>query len=307
MRVPWIAIQRNPISGARSSRREVLDLIRHLRLRGLRPRIFTDRQLMADYVARPDRREHLIGIVAVGGDGTVRNVAERFPGIPIAILPSGTENLLARYCGIPRCGRRVAEMIAAGATRRLDVGSVGTRRFILMASCGIDADVVHQTHACRNGHIRRWNYFQPLLSSLRNYQYPELRVTAENSSTVLRGRFVMIANLPQYALGLRFAGEARGDDGLLDLRLFRYGSAFQNLRYLYNVAIGRHGKLADVHSLQAFRFRVEADVPVPIQADGDPAGWTPAEFTVFPGGLEIFTSGPESTLSTFPMSSSHQD
>jgi diacylglycerol kinase family enzyme len=97
----------------------------------------------------------------------------------------------------------------------------------------------------------------------------------------------VVVNVPIYALGLSVARSARGDDGILDLRLFQQGSAFQMIRYLCNLALGTHEGLPDVQSLSGRRVRIESDVPVPIQLDGDAAGFTPAEISVLPGALEV--------------------
>jgi diacylglycerol kinase family enzyme len=245
----------------------------------------------------------LICLVAAGGDGTVGDLINRFPDVPLTILPLGTENLLARYLGIPCDGRAVAELITRGCQRRLDVGLLNGWRFMLMVSAGFDADVVHRIHARRAGNIRKWNYIQPILETLRRYRYPELRVTVDvesastghrseqsrpgDSSWPVEGRFVMVANLPEYALGLPIAGDAAGDDGLLDLRIFKRGSAFQMIRYLYNVALRRHEQLADVRVARVRTVRIESKVPVPVQCDGDPAGFTPAEISVLPGALTV--------------------
>jgi len=60
------------------------------------------------------------------------------------------------------------------------------------------------------------------------------------------------------------------------------------LRYSGNLAIGRHEILPDVVSLTGRRVRLESDRPVPVQADGDPAGTTPVEISVLPGALEVY-------------------
>jgi diacylglycerol kinase family enzyme len=284
----WVAVQRNPKSGSGRQRALLVDLVRGLRQRGLRPRVFKDRQRLADRVADPARRGGLVCIVAAGGDGTVSDVFNRFPGIPIAILPMGTENLLARYLKIPASGQEVARLIEAGSLRRFDLGLLGTRRFALMVSAGLDADVVRRTHAARQGHISHATYLQPILESLRMYDYPPLRVRVDDALSTHPARLAVVTNIPAYALGLPVARTARGDDGRLDLRLFERGSAFQMVRYLCNLALGTHERLSDVISLTACRVRIEADRSVPLQADGDPAGFTPAEISLLPGALEVF-------------------
>jgi diacylglycerol kinase family enzyme len=83
------------------------------------------------------------------------------------------------------------------------------------------------------------------------------------------------------------AGSACGDDGILDLRLFQRGSAFQMWRYFFKVFGNCHERLGDVLSVRGSRIRIESDVPVPVQLDGDPAGWTPAEFRILPAAAEV--------------------
>src|SRR5262245_59352110 len=92
----WVAIQRNPKSGSGLRRHRLLELVRELKSLGFRPRMFKNRLPMDAWLARPDIRENLACIVAAGGDGTVADVFNRHPGIRLAIMPLGTENLLAR-------------------------------------------------------------------------------------------------------------------------------------------------------------------------------------------------------------------
>lgn len=287
MQQPWVAIQRNPRSGSGPRSAVLRELIGHLRKAELKPRLFSRRERLQRYLADPDHRNGLVCIVAAGGDGTVGDVINRYPGVPIAILPLGTENLLARYLGITRSGRLVAEMIAAGKTRHIDACFAGDRRFVLMASCGIDADVLLRLNARRSGHITKRSYLQPIVESLRKYEYPEFRMYLDDDQTPLTGRLAIMMNLPVYALGLPVARSARGDDGLLDVRIFQRHSAFQMMRYFYMVAWGRHENLSDVICVKARRIRVESNQPVPVQVDGDPAGSTPVEIGIVPAAVEL--------------------
>lgn len=284
---PWVAIQRNPTSGSGGARRELLDLVKHLWRNKLRPKIFTRRERLAAALADPSRRAALNCIVAAGGDGTFRDIINRYPGVRVALFPMGTENLVSRYLRIPRNGRRVAEIIAAGKVRVLDLGRIGDRRFAVMASAGFDAEVIHRAHARRSGHISRWSYLQPIAAALRMYSYPTIRVYRDDVETPDTGRLAVVVNLPAYALGIEMASDANERDGLFNLRLFQRGGAFQMWRYFLNLMLGRHERLRDVQSRTAVKVRWESDVPVPIQIDGDPAGTTPATFEVLPAAVEV--------------------
>ena len=219
------------------------------------------------------------------------DLMNRHPALPLGILPLGTENLLARHFRIPlRNGRKAAEIVAAAHSRRLDIGAVDDRRFAVMASVGFDAEVIHQAHAARRGHISRLHYVRPILNTLRGYPHPRVRVYADGAADPVGGSLVVIANLSAYALRLRVVPTAVGDDGLFDVRVFQRGSAFQIMRYLSMVARGVHERSSDVIRLQARQIRIEADVAVPVQADGDPAGFTPCELNLTPAAARIFVT-----------------
>jgi diacylglycerol kinase family enzyme len=283
----WVAIQRNPTSGS-GRRKPLFDFIVALRRHGLRPRLFSDRAQLDAVLADSQRCRFLHGLVAAGGDGTVLDLINRHPGVPVGILPLGTENLLARQFRIPRDGAGAAAIVAEGRLQQLDLGRIDSRRFAVMASAGFDADVIHRAHLRRAGHITRLHYLQPIWSALRKYQYPEIRLFVDDCAQPVAGRLAIVANLPAYALRLGLAPVAQGDDGLLDIRVFQRGSTFDMLRYVCLVILGRHEMRLDVTSLRARRIRVESDVPVPMQADGDPAGHTPCEITIEPSAAQLY-------------------
>jgi len=249
---------------------------------GYRCRIFTDRQETRRALSDPESRVHLRGIVAAGGDGTLLDISTEYPGVPIAVLPLGTENLVARHLGIPRSGAVVAQMILSGLTCQLDAARLGNQRFTVMASVGFDAEVIHRAHAQRTGHITRAKYIRPILAAILEHTYPELRVYVDDHLTPTVGRVVVVANLPVYALGLNMVPTASGADGVLDVRVFQHGSLLQLVRYLYLIQMGQHDQAPDVITLRGQRIRIESDTPAPVQADGDPAGWTPVEIQVEP-------------------------
>jgi diacylglycerol kinase family enzyme len=159
-----------------------------------------------------------------------------------------------------------------------------------MVSAGFDAAVIHAAHAARTGHIGRAHYLRPIWRTLCAFPYQELRVFADDSDEPVVGRMVVAANLASYALRLPVVPTARGDDGLLDVRVFRHGSTFHLLRDLSMLMRGRPERMADVTSLRVQRLRIESAVPVPVQADGDPAGTTPCEITVEPAAARLFVA-----------------
>lgn len=282
---PWVVIQRNPRSGSGKARGELLRLVKRLKHHGLHVRMFANRDRLDETVSSAERPP--VAIVAAGGDGTVGNVANRLSGIPIAILPLGTENLLAGYLQISRDGVALADMVAAGKSVRLDTGMLNGQRFLIVAGFGLDGAVVQRLDSVRTGTISHLTYVQPIVHTFRKYRYEPLRVYLDDSDDPLIGYQVMVVNLPAYAMGMPFAASATGDDGLFDVRVFAKGTTFQMLKYCYKVARRQHEQMPDVHCATARRVRVESDKPVFAQVDGDPAGTTPAVIEIQPATVDF--------------------
>jgi len=285
---PWVAIQRNRSSGSGKRAGLVMDLIRALKSRGIRPRLYARRADFDAAVSDPARRDQLVAAVAAGGDGTVLDLVNRHPDLPICILPLGTENLLAKAFQIPQCGQTVAQIIAEGHSQQIDCGWINGRRFLIMASVGFDAEVVHRLHAARGGgHVRHWTYVRPILATLFPFRPQKLRVTVDDLPTVHEGELVVVANLRSYALNLGLVPTASGTDGILDARIFRARSLVEILMQFARVLTGRHERCGSVIQLRGKTLRIESNVPVPIQVDGDPAGMTPVEICVEPLAVEF--------------------
>jgi diacylglycerol kinase (ATP) len=287
MKQPWVAIQRNPRSGSGPRAKIVLELIEHLRRHGLRPHLFSKRERCDDRFRQLDPEDRPRCLVAAGGDGTVGDVVNRFPDFPIAILPLGTENLLARYLGIRRSGRFVADMIAANQVRTFDLCTIGRRRFTLMAGFGFDAEVVRRVDASRQGHIRHWSYARPMWQAFWNYDFPEMRFYLDDDPTPRLASVGIVVNMPVYGFRLPIAKSANPHDGLLDVRLFPPKSLWQFVGHFARLICNRHEQHKLVQCLTARKIRVEAGTEVPVQVDGDPAGFTPATIEVHRNLLKV--------------------
>lgn len=299
----------NPTAGAKSRQSPLAQCVSQLQATGFDVEMISDPAHLTEIARTPDPSRR--AVIAAGGDGTVSMVANCTPpGTPIAVLPLGTENLLAKYINSPKVAATLAACIQRGATVRIDAGEANGKMFVLMAGCGFDADVVQRLHAARRGHIHHMSYIKPILASIRTYEYPALHVWCGVSDDVPDGgrrpmipwppdtsapegrlitdvRWVFIVNLPRYAGGLNFVPGAVGHDGQLDVCTFRHGSLFRGLRYLWGVARGRHLSWPDVTYCRARVIRVESHQPAAYQLDGDPGGMLPVDIRVLPARLRL--------------------
>ena len=297
----WVGIAANAGSGRGAGRRSVERLSDLLERDGISARVGWTPDQRAELVARAERDDSCRCLVAAGGDGTVAALINDRPGVPIAVLPAGTENLFARHYRIDRRPDRVARSIIDGRVAPLDLGLAGDRRFALMAGIGFDADVVTRHHRARTaltGIVRPTNraaYVEPVLRSSLTYRFPPLtiRIDEPGREETIVGTTAFLFNLPRYALGLPFAPEAKADDGLLDLVVFRDAGAFRALHYLWLVLRGLHLRRDDVYHRLVRKVTVSSPVPVPIQLDGDPGGHLPDDavsgltFEAIAGAVEV--------------------
>ncbi len=321
-----ILISVNPRAGRRGRGHRAQQVAQALTDRGWQVQVISPLDEIAETAARLHEQGRLRAVVGAGGDGTMHVLANTLPAeIPLAPLPLGTENLLAKYLWMNDLPA-VIEALHEGALTHLDAGhlrceasphtssSVPLERvFLLMVSCGFDAKVIHRLHDSRQGNITHLAYVKPILHAIRTYDYPELRLywDLEEAGGVpaslaplaqpgaasrmrslrqqpqLVSRWAFAFNLPCYAWGLKFTPQASGTDGCLDVCLLQRGSLWQAFRYLFAVLRQRLQGMPDVAFQRLSRFRVEADTPVPVQVDGEPSGFLPMDIGVLPGRLRL--------------------
>lgn len=298
-----VLVVANPTAGAGGRKLLVDELCRLLQRKGFESRLVTDPAELSRLAEQGMTDRTLRAVIAAGGDGTVGMVVNHTPpGTPLAVLPLGTENLLARQLSLSADAAGLCRLVEEGCCVTLDAGQAGGRVFSLMAGCGFDADVVQRLHSQRKGNIRHLSYAKPILDAIRNYQYPELRVSyafpgeaGGELTEQITARWVFVVNLPRYAGGLSFAPDASATDGLLDVCTFRNGSLWTGLTYLGGVVLGQHEGMADFVRIKTSRLRIEpvgdqADMLVPYQLDGDPGGQLPIEISVLPRRLRLIVA-----------------
>ncbi len=285
-----VAILLNPQAGPRAAEPRAQRLAELLEKQGYQTELFTDLAAAAAQANRWHAEGRLRVLVGVGGDGTAGELINRADeGVPLTFLPAGNSNLLAVYFRLSKNPEVLCRTIAAGLLARIDAGQANGRLFSLMASCGLDAEVVQRLHERRTGHISLSTYGMPILKGIAGYGYPELRIQwdGECRAPALRARWLFVFNLPCYGGGVRIAPQADGSDGLLDVCGFRRGRLWPGLWYLATVLAGQHRRLGCCTTHRVRRLRITSETEVPYQLDGDPGGTLPLEIQVLPGRLTL--------------------
>jgi diacylglycerol kinase family enzyme len=303
-----IFIAANPKAGSRERAREITALSAALEKEGFEPKVEPNLLALAKDVDIAHRDGNLRAVIAAGGDGTIAAVVNCVhEDVPVTCYPLGTENLLARYFGIPARPHAICDMLRSGAHLRFDTGRAGERLFLLLCSCGFDAEVVRRLHTQRSGHIDHFTYLQPLYQSMRSYEYPDLKVTltdadASDEERTLIGKWVFIVNVPRYAGGLRIVSGASGTDGLLDVCVFKRGSLIHGMAYLAGVLLGQHETWTDCQIYRTRKVRIAAESTVPYQLDGDLGGELPIDIEVLPRRVTLLVPAAWAAAQPTPVS-----
>ena len=228
-------------------------------------------------------------VLVIGGDGTVSEVVNGLihRPIPIVIMRTGTENLLARELDMPRHPTEIAETLLHGEPFDVDLGIVNQRRFAAVAGVGFDAECVERMAYVRQGHISHHNYFWPIWRTFWAHRFPTLRIEVDGERVFEERGLALIGSIRRYGGRLRILANARYDDGLLDLCVFRCSSRMELLSHLHRVLRRRHIGHPKVLYRQCKRVDVASPDPVPIQLDGDVGGYLPASCSLLSGGARF--------------------
>jgi YegS/Rv2252/BmrU family lipid kinase len=227
--------------------------------------------------------------VAFGGDGLVGAVAGALAhteGV-LGVLPGGRGNDFARVLGIPLEPRAACEVLASGTVRKLDLGQVGSRTFIGIASCGFDSEanrIANQTRLVRGKLV----YVYGALRALAGWKPATFTVTFDGGDPrTLSGYSVAAANSKAYGGGMFLAPEASLEDGLLDVVIISDVAKLRYLALLPTVFKGRHVRQPNVEVLRARELTISADRPLTMYADGDPIGELPVSVRALPAAVSV--------------------
>jgi YegS/Rv2252/BmrU family lipid kinase len=239
-------------------------------------------------------------VIAVGGDGTVNEVAQGMIGsrAALGIVPVGSGNGLARALRLPLRPARALAALEAGTRRAMDVGRLNGGLFLNVAGTGFDAAVGAAFHeAGRDGSRRGFlGYLRLSLAEVRRYRPQPLLLEAGGARRELKPFMVTFANGPQYGSGAVINPGGRLDDGRLEAVSFEYrGSVLAVLAAAPRLFVGGLERARGYERISTNRITLSARSPLPIHRDGDPVGSSDrVEVELVPRALDVVV--PPTTL-----------
>jgi diacylglycerol kinase (ATP) len=238
-------------------------------------------------------------VITAGGDGTVNEVARGLANSAtvLALMPLGSIMNVARTLWIPRDPALAARTLTEGKTLSMDMGRLRDRHFLEAAGVGLDAGLFGYFDRLESTG-RRIAFVRAVWRFLRQLGTPRLLIEHAGGRIRARAPMVSIANGPYVGAAYAIAPNARIDDGLLEVVVFRGMSIPRLLLHLAVIAGGRPlppPPEARTLRVEWVRVRTVHRRPLPVHADGSPIGSTPVEVQIAPEALRVVVGPPEET------------
>jgi diacylglycerol kinase (ATP) len=240
--------------------------------------------------AAVERLRHHIDVVVVGGgDGTLSAAAPALVGlgVPLGVLPMGTANDLARSLAIPLSLADAGRVIAEGEAQAVDLGMVNGHYFFNAAGVGLSGEVTRKLDRERK---RRWgvlSYAHAVLDAWRERDVFAARMRVNGEELYIRSVQVTVGNGRHYGGGMTIAEDATIDDGFLHVYSIEPLPLLQLVGIAPLLKRGSHGRSDAVLLVRTQELELVTDRPIPVNADGELVGTTPARFSVIPGALRV--------------------
>jgi YegS/Rv2252/BmrU family lipid kinase len=284
-----VIIIANPSARA-ASRRKVETASSIIRARGFDAKVrFTSKRGDAEEFAREEAQKEPRLVIAAGGDGTYNEVANGLAEttVPMAVLPIGMVNVLAREVGVPLGVKDAVNAALNRMPRSISLGKItfggGQRYFLLMAGIGFDARTVATVNLRLKRMLGKGAYVLNGFKTLASWK-PEVLFISTNG-TNMKGYGLIACNASKYAGEIRVAPDIDMAEPRLGLFAMHGRGRADILRYVFGIITRRHLKLKDITYTKTENIEVEGVSD--IQVDGDFVGRTPAQITSVPGALRL--------------------
>lgn len=282
----------NPIAGSGHCKERFEEACAVLKVRGVSFRTkYTESAGHASKLAQDAVLEGAKYIVAVGGDGTVREVASAIccnTGVRFGILPFGTGNDLASALRIPTDPVEAAELILKGEALPTDLGSANGRIFTNICGLGFDVEVLRNTEKHKKGRSGMLPYFLGIIDSLLHRKKLHTYISVDGAEeTEIDALLIAVCNGISFGGGMKVAPEAKQDDGLFDICIAKWVGFFRLIALLPTFIKGKHLGKKPIIYMRGKEITIRTDGRFTVELDGELIEKTPLECRIVAGAIDI--------------------
>lgn len=229
-------------------------------------------------------------VVAVGGDGTMNEIAQALVGTPtaLALVPCGSGNGLALHLGLPTRLHAALHLLLPGAAveTAIDTGSANGHAFFNAMGLGFDAEISRRFNQLRRRGLAA--YFRTGLAALASHRPEEIELEHAGRRERHRVQLLAVANSDQYGNHAIIAPRASVRDGLLNLTAIRAASLIATVPLAARLFLGNLDRSSAVVTHAAPRFTIHRRAPGLIHTDGEThATAATVEVVVHPASLRL--------------------
>ncbi len=283
-----IAFVINPNSGPRK-KENIVDVI----TKNISPAIAYDIILWKDKNGFEEIRKKITSgkyttVVAVGGDGTVNEVAKNLvnTGIALGIIPRGSGNGLSRSLGIPQKAIEALKRIETGTIKTIDNGIINGNFFSCAAGIGFDAHIGKLFASSKTRGLM--SYIQISIKELLFYRAKEYTIEINNETLKIKAFLIAFANAGQYGNDFYVAPEAKLDDGLLHLVIVKPFNLFSACKLMVKVLRKKAHESKNIITLTGRKIKIKNLTNEFIHFDGEPGVIeNELEVTINPKSLKV--------------------
>ncbi|MBX3735877.1 MAG: diacylglycerol kinase family lipid kinase [Candidatus Didemnitutus sp.] len=250
--------------------------------------VSTERPRHATELARAAVDEGCELVVAIGGDGTMNEVASALVNTPAAfgLIPCGSGNGLGRHLGIPRAGRGAFRALAEGAVTTIDAGKVNQHLFFCAAGTGFEALIAERFALLTSRGFA--GYLKESAKAWWSYRPERYTIHHPGGRDAVEAFTLAIANSSQYGNNAYIAPDASVSDGMLDVVAVPHVNAFRAVPLAIRLFHGSINRVPDVRHFQGSQFVIERAKPGWMHTDGEPRAETSRiEVSVLPRSLRV--------------------
>jgi diacylglycerol kinase (ATP) len=281
----------------------------------------TSKPLEATQLARQAVSRGVRVVIAVGGDGTVNEVANGLVNTDAAlgVLPVGTTNSWALQMGIPTLnpmlpGTQAVKLIAAleeriahplpanyyrkvlldaarvlveGRIVAVDMGELSGRHFLMWAGMGFDAAIAQSIPLKEKRALGSWAYVLPTIESAYRYSGTDVCLNLDGKVVKVSTPLIVVSNIQLYGGMIAIGAKACVNDARLDVCIFKGGGFFTFVQQAAKVLAHKHLGDPKIEYYQCREIVVESAYSLPVHVDGEPFTRTPVAIHTVPSSLKV--------------------